>query len=59
MVKVEVVRCKDCKYREPMEIMYSIGFKETIVTRWGCKHMPENEGYDFCSYGEERENGTE
>lgn len=41
---VEVVRCKDCKYRGKM------------VCPFGIRRMPRDN--DFCFYGERREDAT-
>ena len=48
---VEVVRCKDCKYRR---------IDEDYANGHYCVKRPSNGGYfcednDFCSYGERRE----
>ena len=43
---VEVVRCKDCKHRDP----------EDKRCDCGCWHTPfTTNDNDFCSYGERRE----
>lgn len=47
-----VVRCKDCKYYEP------VGFNETLEcwnSFWNNEFCPETTPDDFCSYGERRD----
>ena len=47
---VEVVRCKDCKHRDP----------EDKRCDCGCWHNPfTTNDNDFCSYGERKNNGNE
>lgn len=48
---VPVVRCKDCKHRDPEDHKCDCGALE----RAGCM-FPVSDDY-FCSYGERRENG--
>ena len=56
---VQVVRCKDCKFRFVGETMYSSGLKQSVVTRWDCYRTEDNKDTDFCSYGEKNEANTE
>lgn len=51
---VEVVRCKDCKYRYVGNSMYSKGFNALVVTRWDCFRTEDNKDTDFCSCGERK-----
>ena len=47
---VPVVRCKDCKHRDP----------EDKRCDCGCWHNPfTTNDNDFCSYGERKNNGNE
>ena len=47
---VEVVRCKDCKHRDP----------EDKRCDCGCWHNPfTTNDNDFCNYGERKNNGNE
>ena len=59
---VEVVRCKDCKYRLK-EWRSDKRLKDKGYWAYGCEHFAELMGYwgwggddyDFCSYGERKE----
>ena len=46
--RVEVVRCKDCKF---------LGFKDFSGICNGPKVCGIVQPYDFCSYGERKDNG--
>lgn len=45
MQKVEIVRCKDCKYHQDNN-----GGYPNSECRWGHNETPDAD--DFCSYGE-------
>lgn len=51
LTKPEIVRCKDCKHRQPGEQKYMCVL---TITEQNCKqvYMKDN---DYCSFGERKE----
>ena len=53
--RIEIVRCKDCKFSESVITSWSTDGKNNVVERLCKVHKWSVKGDGFCSYGERSE----